>query len=380
MYDTIWMVGSRVLQELIHQHKPTDSFYVYDMSVLTQAYEEWTTVFPHVTPYYAVKCNPNPELVSHLAQLGCNFDCATPAEINLVLELGVDPDRIVYANPCKHEGDIRRASRKGVTLTTFDSVCELQKIALNSRTMDVILRIRADDPTARCTLGNKYGAEEDEWDELITMCSRLSLNLVGISFHVGSMAKDPRAFVRAIEKAKKAVDRARLYSYELTIIDIGGGFSSTDVFDLGPVPSQICQALEQNFPSGFQFIAEPGRYFAEHVVTLVTPVIGFKRNSFTVSESLYGAFNCILFDHAQPEFSFLNSHSDTYKTMTMFGCTCDGGDIIYKQCQVPLDVSCGQWIMWTRMGAYTSAATTSFNGVPFHKRQIVYYGTSRPQS
>ena len=366
------MVGSRVLQELIHLHKPKDSFYLYDMKVLTHAYEEWKKSFPQVTPYYAVKCNPNPELVRHLAKLGCNFDCATPAEIKLVLELGIDPKRIIYANPCKRDEDIRLADTKDVKLTTFDSISELQKIAINSKNINVLLRIRADDTTARCTLGNKYGAEEEEWEDLITMCSRLSVNLVGISFHVGSMAKDPLAFVRAIEKAKKAIARAQLYSYSPYIIDIGGGFSSTNVFDLGPVPSQICQALEQNFPSGFQFIAEPGRYFAEHAVTLMTPIIGTKTNSFTISESLYGAFNCIIFDHATPEFSILNSNSKLEKTMTMFGNTCDGGDIIYKECQVPSDISCGQWLVWERMGAYTSAATTSFNGIPFHKRQTIF--------
>jgi ornithine decarboxylase len=321
-----------------------------------------------------VKCNPNPELVNHLAQLGCHFDCATPAEIDLVVGIGVDPSRIIYANPCKRDEDIRHAIKKNVHLTTFDSVSELQKIALNCTTMDVVMRIRADDPTARCALGNKYGAEEDEWDNLLTMCSRLSLNLVGISFHVGSMAKDPQAFVRAIEKAKKAVDRAEKYSYFPRIIDIGGGFSSTNIFDLGPVPSQICQALNTHFPSGFQIIAEPGRYFAEHVVTLVTPVIGIKTHSITISESLYGAFNCMLFDHATPEFSVLNSKTNSTKKLTMFGSTCDGGDIIYKQCEVPDDIACGQWIVWNRMGAYTSAATTSFNGIPFHRRQMVYLG------
>ena len=205
------MVGSRVLQELIHRHRPKDSFYVYQMSTLTQAYEEWTRAFPQVTPHYAVKCNPNPELVRHLAKLGCNFDCATLAEINLVLQLGIDPKRIIYANPCKHDEDILSADTKGVRLTTFDSISELQKIGRNSRHTDVIMRIRADDPTARCTLGNKYGAEENEWEDLLVMCSRLSLNLVGISFHVGSMAKDPQAFVRAIEKAKKAVEIGRAH-------------------------------------------------------------------------------------------------------------------------------------------------------------------------
>jgi len=151
------MVVAGVLQELLAQHKPTDSFYVYDLELLDQAYEEWTRTFPTVTPYYAVKCNPDPEVIKRLASLGACFDCATPAEINLVTGLGVDTSRIIYANPCKRIEDISKHSN---LLTTVDCVCELQKIATASPYgVDVVMRIRADDPDARCTLGNKYGAE-----------------------------------------------------------------------------------------------------------------------------------------------------------------------------------------------------------------------------
>jgi len=367
----LWMVGPGVLQELLSTHKPKDSFYVYDLKLLDQAYKEWKTIFPTVTPYYAVKCNPDPEVVRRLANLGACFDCATPAEIKLVTKLGVDSNRIIYANPCKRPEDISVCNIP----TTFDSVCELQKIALAlKRGAEVILRIRADDPEARCALGNKYGAEEEDWADLLTMCSRLSLNLVGISFHVGSMAKNASAFVNAIVKAKNAVELAEHYGFYPRIIDIGGGFSSNNIFDLGPVPSMINQALNNNFTSEFKIIAEPGRYFAEHIATLVTPVIGVKKAGVTISDSLYGSFNCIIFDHATPDFYVLDCDNSKMVHKTMFGSTCDGGDIIYKDCLVPEDIAVGNWIVWPRMGAYTSAATTRFNGIPFDNREKIYLG------
>jgi ornithine decarboxylase len=364
------MVKPGVLQELLSRHKPNDSFYVYDLNLLDQAYEKWKTTFPTITPYYAVKCNPDPEVIRRLADLGACFDCATPAEIKLVTSLGVDTSRIIYANPCKRSEDICKI------LTTFDSVGELQKIALAlPHGADVILRIRADDPDARCALGNKYGAEEEDWYDLLTMCSRLALNLVGISFHVGSMAKNASAFVNAIEKSKKAVVMAERFGYSPKIIDIGGGFSSSNIFDLGPVPSMINQALKDNFTSEFKIIAEPGRYFAEHIATLMTPVIGVKKSGVTISESLYGSFNCILFDHATPEFYILNENcKGELVPKTMFGSTCDGGDIIFKECLVPDNIALGHWIVWPRMGAYTSAATTHFNGIPFDNRLKIYLG------
>lgn len=364
------MVTPGVLQGLLTVHKPNDSFYVYDLKLLDQAYSEWTRTFPTITPYYAVKCNPDPEIIRRLANLGACFDCATPAEIKLVTSIGVEKSRIIHANPCKRAEDICGL------VTTFDSISELQKIAMESPYgADLILRIRADDPDARCALGNKYGAEEEDWEDLLTVCSRLSLNLVGISFHVGSMAKNASAFVNAIQKSKKAVEAARRFGFDPKIIDIGGGFSSNNIFDLGPVPSMINQALSDNFTSEFKIIAEPGRYFAEHIATLVTPVIGVKKTGVTISESLYGSFNCILFDHATPEFYILNGdEKGPLVPKTMFGSTCDGGDIIFKECLLPKNIAFGHWLVWPRMGAYTSAATTNFNGIPFNNRQKIYLG------
>ena len=49
-------------------------------------------------------------------------------EIDTVLNLGVVPDRIIYANPCKLISHLRFAADKGVKMLTFDSESELYKI------------------------------------------------------------------------------------------------------------------------------------------------------------------------------------------------------------------------------------------------------------
>ena len=104
--------------------------YVLDLNVARAAYKTWNSLFPKVTPYYAVKCNPDPLIIRTLATLGCGFDCASPREVDAVLE--VDPTRhekIIYANPCKRPDDIRYVARKEITRTTFDSICEVEKMA-----------------------------------------------------------------------------------------------------------------------------------------------------------------------------------------------------------------------------------------------------------
>ena len=56
----------------------------------------------------------------------------------------------------------RAAKQAGVVRTTADSVSELRKLAAGFPASEVLLRIRQDDPSARCQLGNKYGAEVDD--------------------------------------------------------------------------------------------------------------------------------------------------------------------------------------------------------------------------
>jgi ornithine decarboxylase len=359
------MVGSGVFTDPSSKDSQRDSFYTLNLSVLKRVYEEWTEALPHVKPYYAVKCNPTSAIIETLATMGSNFDCASQAEIQQVLDLGVEPERILYANPCKRVEEIRFAKEKKIMRTTFDSVCELKKIARGGWRPDLLLRIRADDPSARCNLGVKYGAEEHEWDVLLFTARTLGFDVIGISFHVGSFASSPRVFSDALHKAERACDLAREHGYDPRIIDLGGGFSHAH-----GLPKTIVA------PEGIELIAEPGRFFVERVMELHTPVIGTKGSGLTISESLYGAFNCILFDHAQPQVKdvrdeFGNKIEGQPIKRTIFGSTCDGGDLIYKEYELPEGTDLGSWITWENMGAYTCAATTRFNGIPFCERSII---------
>ncbi len=342
---------------------PSDTFYTLNLEVLKKVYRDWNEKLPHVRPHYAVKCNPTREILQELARLGSNFDCASPPEIQAVLDLGVEPSRIIYANPCKRTEDIVFAKGVGIPSTTFDSECELRKMAQHYPDCKLILRIRADDPNARCPLGNKYGVEEREWDVLLFTARSLGLDVVGVSFHVGSYASSPKVFSLALAKAKKALRIAKKYGYDPKIVDIGGGFSSASGLpNIKPI-------------KGLELIAEPGRFFVEQVMELHTPVIGVKGSGVTISESLYGAFNCILFDHAAPQVKEVRGIDGRRLDgapikRTIFGSTCDGGDTIYKEYELPEGTDLGSWIVWENMGAYTCAATTQFNGIPFNERKV----------
>ena len=76
------------------------------------------------------------------------------------MSLGV-PGSHHSANPCKLPSTSPRWPPWGVQLTT-STLPELAKIASMASDMKVLLRLRVDDPSARCVLGNKYGAEPAE--------------------------------------------------------------------------------------------------------------------------------------------------------------------------------------------------------------------------
>jgi len=57
-----------------------------------------------------------------------NFLIGFKAEISKVLQLGVDPGKIIFANPVKQASHIRYAANTGVNTMTFDNETELHKI------------------------------------------------------------------------------------------------------------------------------------------------------------------------------------------------------------------------------------------------------------
>ncbi|XVE94481.1 hypothetical protein REPUB_Repub02eG0012700 [Reevesia pubescens] len=151
------------IQSVILNEQQMEPFYVLDLGVVMNLFDRWTRDLPMVQPYYAVKCNPCPALLKAMAALGSNFDCASRAEIEAILALGVSPDQIVFANPCKAESHIKYAATVGVNLSTFDSKEELEKIQQWHPQCTLLIRIKAPETSgAKFPLGAKFGALPEE--------------------------------------------------------------------------------------------------------------------------------------------------------------------------------------------------------------------------
>lgn len=202
-----------------------------------------------------MKCNPDTEVLRLLAALGTGFDCASKAEIEQVLALGVDPSRIIYAQPCKTKSYVRYAARHGVRQMTFDNADELYKTKANFPDAELFLRILTDDSSSLCRLSLKFGASLDCTKELLQLAKDLNLNVVGVSFHVGSGASDPLSFVKAVQDSRIVFDQAADVGFELKTLDVGGGFSGDTFEDMAHV---LSEALDDHFPPGVRIIGEQG--------------------------------------------------------------------------------------------------------------------------
>ena len=223
----------------------------------------------------AVKCNPDPYILRLLAALGTGFDCASNGEISKVLELGnVHPSRIIFANPCKAVSFVRNAARAGVDMMTFDNADELYKIARSFPRAQLVLRILTDDSKSLCRLGLKFGAPLSTVPGLLSLARSLHLDVIGISFHVGSGSYDLNAFADAIQRARSAFDMGREAGYSFKLLDVGGGFEDETFEAYAKV---LWRAIEQYFPKreeeGLKIIAEPGRFYVSKAFHLAANII-----------------------------------------------------------------------------------------------------------
>ncbi|KAG8229860.1 hypothetical protein J437_LFUL009135 [Ladona fulva] len=400
-----------VIRSIAESGVQEDAFYVCDIDDVVKKYEVWKQKLPRVYPHYAVKCNDSPLVLEVLAALGIGFDCASKAEMSQVIKMGVDPKRIIFANPAKPASHIRHAASLGVEVMTFDNEVELHKIRTLYSSAKVVLRIRCDSEVAQCPLGMKFGCEATmEAPRLLALAKNLGLHVEGISFHVGSGCGDPPVFRRAIARARALFDHASsALGMQLTLLDLGGGYPGNKGSTIDAIADVVNSALEEFFPvgCGVNIIAEPGRFFVASAYTLATHIhslrepppkapsilpasvaesLGNSRNQgadgkdsenldedvkeqpkimYYINDGVYGSFGNLLYDHAHVTPIPLKPILSSSKLVpsSIWGPTCDGLDRVCEGVLLPR-LTVGDWIVFEDMGAYTLVSAGPFNGFP----------------
>lgn len=303
--------------------------------------------------------------------------------------MGVDPSRIIFAQPCKTKSYIRHAAKQGVKQMTFDNADELYKIKAFFPDAELYLRILTDDSASSCRLSLKFGASLDCTRELLELAKTMDLNVMGVSFHIGSGASDPQSFAKAVQDSRFVFDQAADVGFHMTTLDVGGGFSG-DLFE--EMAQVLSDALDDHFPPSIRIIGEPGRYYVASAFTLACNIIArrdihdlvTRKTSYMlyVNDGVYGNFSNIIFDHQRPSPRVLRDCGDADEKAacateySIWGQSCDGIDRISEICTLNGVLNVGDWLYFEEMGAYTKCSATRFNG--FTNDHDVLYISSEP--
>jgi ornithine decarboxylase len=332
-----------IINHFLETHQSDQPFFVVNLKEVIKKINLWRENLPQVEPFYAMKCNPDDVIIRLMSSMGLGFDCASKNEIARAVASGASPNKIIFANPCKMTEQIKFARSNDIDMMTFDSSHELYKIKLYHPSAKLVIRIQTDDSKSRCKFNCKFGVAIDQVNDLLQQAKFMDLDIVGVSFHVGSGCEDENVYYTALQDCKKVYDMASKFDFHLSVIDIGGGypgdnddkfckmaavinkgiadiFHEFEIVPLGESPTSNTQK------KSISFISEPGRYFVTSAYTLVTSVINkkivkspepihenedikepatkrMKLNDekhiiYYLSESVYGSFNNTVFDHA----------------------------------------------------------------------------------
>lgn len=372
------------IKHVLSMSKEKEPFYVVNLSNLESQFERWTQNLPGVVPHYAIKSNPDRRIIQTLHALGSKFDCASQKEIQDVLAVTRDPSRIIFANPFKVPHQLEYAASVGVDRVTADNVSELEKLRFFHKNAKILLRLKPDDSKSICRFSSKFGATLPEAFEMLRYAKKYNLDVAGVCFHVGSGCQSAETYAEILGDSLTVFKEGRDLGLHMHILDIGGGFpglgdSSGDSFEkMGEVVSSFVSQKFSDFQD-LEVIGEPGRFFSAGAGTLVTTVIGKKTADvdgqpgfkYYIDEGVYGAFNCLIFDHSHPKLELLKPRdAELQHSSTVFGPTCDSMDKV-GEFQLP-ELFVGDKLFVDNFGAYTSTSSSAFNGFRNSRRFYVY--------
>jgi ornithine decarboxylase len=375
---------SDIIQYIIEKYGPPGAFYIVNIGDILRRVQLWKKLFPTIDAYYAVKSNPSPIICELLGSCGLGYDVASIEEINIVKNKVQDLDKIIFAHPVKPINSIVYARTVDVDYLVFDSEHELYKIKLHHPNSKLFMRLKVDDKDSECRFSEKFGVDKESIEFLLDLASKMNLDVIGVSFHVGSNCKNAKQYYEAIKMAKYSFEIAKTKGFEFDSIDVGGGFSGKNNIEsidlLTEISAEIYRAMDDFFmDQEIKLIAEPGRFFCTSSHTLVLNVIGKKVKidketnekiqTIYLNDGTYGSFSAINYDHQKPEIIPYNN-DDVQKFSTRIeGASCDSIDVICKNMKLPeLEVS--DLVYVEEFGAYTIASSSQFNG--FYVKDFFY--------
>jgi diaminopimelate decarboxylase len=355
--------------------------YVYSKQAILsryQAYESGFGDFPHQI-CYAVKANSNLSILRILAEAGAGFDIVSGGELFRVIQAGGDPGKVVFSGVGKTREEIEYALESGIHSFNCESEAELSLIssiaARLNQTARVALRVNphvdaATHPYISTGLrDHKFGIDITEVESVYQRALALpSLQLEGVSAHIGSQLLDTKPLLEALEALLALIARLRTAGVPITHLDIGGGlgvpYRDGQVEPI--VADHLAAVCARCAGLGLTLMTEPGRSIVGPAGVLLTRVLNRKKTETKEFVIVDAAMN----DLIRP--ALYQAHHDIVPLRKSFpgtfvadvvGPVCESGDFFARDREMAQCLP-GDFLALVTAGAYGFVLSSNYNTRP----------------
>ena len=361
--------------------------YVYSASTIRDRVRAFKQAFRKIpnTVCYSVKANSNLGILLLLARMGCGFDVVSGGELERVQRVSRSAaKRVVFSGVGKTQDEMRAALKAGVLLFNVESQSELRALAecatRAKKKARIALRVNPDVPAEThpyISTGlhqHKFGIPIERARSLYVRASEnKSLEIAGISVHIGSQITDVKPFSATMERVAELIRALRADGHEIKYIDAGGGLGIAYENQGGPgfaeQVASYADALTRPLKGlKVHLLLEPGRCIVGPAGALLTRLLYKKTNGekkFLVVDaamndllrpSLYRAYHEIVPVHS-------SSLNNPRETVDVVGPICETGDFFARDRELPITQE-GDLLALLDAGAYGMVLASNYNTRP----------------
>lgn len=383
------LVGGIPLRRLAARVGSTP-FYAYDRTLLSARVAQLRSALPTgIELHYAMKANPMPALVGHMAPLVDGIDVASAGELKIALDAGTDPRCISFAGPGKRDAELRQAVAAGI-LINVESFRELAVLAEASQALGVPARVavRVNPDFELKSSGMKmgggpkpFGVDAEQVPALLRAIGRAELAFEGFHLFAGSQNLKAEAIVEAQQKSfALAVRLAEHAPGPVRTLNLGGGlgipyFPGEQRLDLAPIGTALGNIVAEAATAlpGAAIVLELGRYLVGEAgiyVCRITDIKVSRGHTYLVTDgglhhhlSASGNFGQVLRKN-YPVTIGTRMGEPAAEAVSVVGPLCTPLDLIAERMALPQAAE-GDLVVVFQSGAYgASASPQAFLGHP----------------
>ena len=367
--------------------------FIYSHNDLVKNFSEIKNVFASEKRkvFYSVKANSNLSILKVLLELGAGFDIVSLGELERVIKIGAQPEKIIYSGVGKSEEEIIRSLEYGIHCFNVESFSELERInsiaAKLNKVAPVSIRINPNiDPGSHEFISTgvettKFGINlKNMMDAFIYANNEKSIELLGIDYHIGSQIESLDPFKEAIISVKKIVDQLKENNINIKLIDMGGGlginYQNNDAPSLNDFGKTINQVINDNELSDYDFIIELGRSIVGNVGYILTSVEYIKKDSeknFVIVDAGMDNLNRPALYDAWHEIKPISDNKEQNILCDIVGPVCETGDYL-GQGRDMTNISEGDLLAVFSAGAYGAVMMSTYNTRPEAAEVMIYEG------